>query len=147
MATCNNADAPHVRLSKRSQPQKSMYCMIPFIESFFKQRLISGDGSQFSGYLWRGESRGSLLGLWCRENRDFGEGVFWLSLAFCCGKDLWPVQKLPGSFCTLYLQPVGGHLRWTWGMTFFSSLWSTLLIGRNLVVDSVSKIPGKTVCL
>lgn len=76
MATCNNAGAPHVRLSKRSQPQKSMYCMIPFIESFFKQRLISGDGSQFSGYLWRGESRGSLLGFWCRENRDFGEGMF-----------------------------------------------------------------------
>lgn len=32
--SCHNTEASHIRLSKRSQPPKSVHCMIPFIWSF-----------------------------------------------------------------------------------------------------------------
>lgn len=65
-------------------------------------------------------------------------------------KDLSTVQKSLASFdwthilAVLFVQPVVGHLRSMWRMTFFSSFVSTLFIGRNLVVDAVNIIPGKT---
>lgn len=63
------------------------------------------------------------------------------------------IQKSPGSECRYSLFVLFTFSPW-WGIcgrcrgvTFFSSLISTLLIERNLMVDTVDKIPGKAVCI
>lgn len=59
------------------------------------------------------------------------------------GNSLHP-SDVQNNLLVLFTQPAVGRLRSASGMTFSSSLMSTLFVERNLVVDSVNKIPGKT---
>ena len=55
-------DFKNMMLSKRSQPQKAMYCMIPFIENV-QNRQLHRDRKQINGYqrLMELERNGKLL--------------------------------------------------------------------------------------
>ena len=58
----------------------------------------------------------------------------------------WPTPFRHSLF-VLSISACGGVFEVDLENDIFSSMVSSLLIGRHLMVDSVNKIPGKTACI